>query len=409
MNTVESFLTTSPFDKTEECAKFTISDASKVFMFSNIATVGQEYTFSTWIKSAKADELVTEIVTEQVVEGFTEGTLADYEFSIAMAIPRLPDIGSICKVIWDGVEYTCPAYQFGEVVNQRYAGDPAIMGFTPDKGFAEGNGEPFCLHFITSGDQYFLSYIYTNSPASSHTIEISLIAESGAISIIIGGKEFIPTTSEWTRCEVTFKATNRNVPLRFGDIGICYLYQSKLEIGNKVTDWTPAPEDMASGEDIDNIKKSIETNENLIAELAIRAGNIEASVTSVEQSIIQSKESTTAEIETLTKKVDARMTDEEVKIEIQTQISNGTSKVTTNTGYKFDDDGLEVSKSGSEMTTKITDNGMTVYQNEDEVLVANNHGVDAKNLRATTYLIVGANSRFEDYGSDRTGCFWIGG
>jgi len=50
-----------------------------------------------------------------------------------------------------------------------------------------------------------------------------------------------------------------------------------------------------------------------------------------------------------------------------------------------------------------------VYQNSQEVLTANNKGVDAKNLHATTYLIVGTSSRFEDYGYDRTGCFWIGG
>ena len=59
------------------------------------------------------------------------------------------------------------------------------------------------------------------------------------------------------------------------------------------------------------------------------------------------------------------------------------------------------------------ENGISVYQpekikNNEEVLTANNIGVDAKNLHATTYLIIGSNSRFEDYGS-RTGCFWIGG
>lgn len=263
MNTVESFLTTSPFNETEECAKFTISDASKVFMFSNIATVGQEYTFSTWIKSAKADELITEVLTEQTVEGFAEGVLADYEFAMSLEIPRLPSIDSICKVVWDGVEYTCQVHQFGEVVNQRYAGDPAIMGFTPDRGFAEGNGEPFCLQFVTSGDRYFISTIHTNDSATSHTIGISLVAESGAISIIIGGKEFVPTTSEWSRCEVTFKATSRNVPLRFGDIGVCYLYKSKLEIGNKVTDWTPAPEDFEMR--MTKAEASIEQNADAIS------------------------------------------------------------------------------------------------------------------------------------------------
>lgn len=46
------------------------------------------------------------------------------------------------------------------------------------------------------------------------------------------------------------------------------------------------------------------------------------------------------------------------------------------------------------------------------VLTANKDGVDARNLSATTYLIVGGRSRFENYNNDkgsRTGCFWIGG
>lgn len=60
------------------------------------------------------------------------------------------------------------------------------------------------------------------------------------------------------------------------------------------------------------------------------------------------------------------------------------------------------------MSTTITEDGMKVYKNNGAVLTANSNGVDAKNLHATTYLIIGDNSRFEDY-SNRTGCFWIGG
>jgi len=44
--------------------------------------------------------------------------------------------------------------------------------------------------------------------------------------------------------------------------------------------------------------------------------------------------------------------------------------------------------------------------------VANKDGVDAKDLHAKTYLIIGegeGRSRFEDYSPNRTGCFWIGG
>ena len=102
------------------------------------------------------------------------------------------------------------------------------------------------------------------------------------------------------------------------------------------------------------------------------------------------------------------MTAEDVKLEIKSELSNGVTKVETTTGFTFNDEGLTVSKSGSEMTTQITEDGMTVFRDNTAVLIANNVGVDAVNLHATTYLIIGNNSRFEDYGEDRTGCFWIG-
>ena len=64
---------------------------------------------------------------------------------------------------------------------------------------------------------------------------------------------------------------------------------------------------------------------------------------------------------------------------------------------------------------------MTVAENSSDgagedswtdVLTADNQGVLARNLHATTYLIVGNRSRFENYdkdGNKYTGCFWIGG
>jgi hypothetical protein len=55
---------------------------------------------------------------------------------------------------------------------------------------------------------------------------------------------------------------------------------------------------------------------------------------------------------------------------------------------------------------------MYVKKGANDVLVANKDGVEATDLHAKTYLIVGkgdGRSRFEDYGINRTGCFWIGG
>ena len=61
------------------------------------------------------------------------------------------------------------------------------------------------------------------------------------------------------------------------------------------------------------------------------------------------------------------------------------------------------------MKTQITEDGLQVFKGSEAKLVANNEGVIAEDLHATTYLIIGSNTRFEDYNTNRTGAFWIGG
>ena len=146
-------------------------------------------------------------------------------------------------------------------------------------------------------------------------------------------------------------------------------------------------------------------NKNDIAELKLTTGQINASVSGLKNTT----DSLNNSISTLSTKVEAQMTPEAVKLQIESELANGTSKVTTATGFTFNEDGMRVSKSDSEMETTITEDGMTVYKNGETMLTANNVGVEAKNLNASTYLIIGKNSRFEDYGNDRTACFWIGG
>ena len=191
-----------------------------------------------------------------------------------------------------------------------------------------------------------------------------------------------------------------------GGSGTVYVKNIILEAGSKTTDWTPAPEDFAGVNDVADQFKSITES---VADLQVKAGEINASVAEVKTGLDESIASINDSINTLSSAVSAKMTPEAVEVEIKKAMENGTEKVVTSTGYRFDEEGLTIEKSGSEMKTQITDNGMTVFQNAEAVLEANNNGVDAKNLHAVTYLIVGANSRFEDYGNGRTGCFWIGG
>lgn len=176
----------------------------------------------------------------------------------------------------------------------------------------------------------------------------------------------------------------------------------KMEVGDKATDWTPAPEDFDS--DISELRTTF-------SELILGENGISASVNSITKTMNDKFDEYDGAVSDLKKSVDATITSDQVQLQIKNELSNGVSKVTTETGFTFDSDGLKVTKSDSEMETSITENGMTVSRSGEEVLRADNEGVKAEDLHATTYLIIGENSRFEDYtfnGEARTGCFWIG-
>lgn len=135
-------------------------------------------------------------------------------------------------------------------------------------------------------------------------------------------------------------------------------------------------------------------------------GKIEALVTRVEN--VEGYDGRIQEVE---KSVEQIVTAEYVETLVSQKIS-GIDGVKTTAG-RFDEHGLTISKSDSNTTTLIDDDGVDVSSNGEKVLVADSNGVNALNLTARQYFIVGKYSRFEDYdnGTDsrRTGCFFIGG
>lgn len=121
-------------------------------------------------------------------------------------------------------------------------------------------------------------------------------------------------------------------------------------------------------------------------------------------------------VSSLQSKVEMKLDPDDVGIVVEKMISDGVEKVVTKTGYEFGSDGLKISKSGAEIENRLDHTGMYVKKtsgtDREDVLVANNEGVKAANLQANTYLTIGegkGRSRFEDYGTNRTACFWVGG
>lgn len=57
MNTLGTYSVSSPFGKTDKCARFVIDDIENPFLMTNIATVGQQYTLSFWVCSESEGDL----------------------------------------------------------------------------------------------------------------------------------------------------------------------------------------------------------------------------------------------------------------------------------------------------------------------------------------------------------------
>ena len=160
--------------------------------------------------------------------------------------------------------------------------------------------------------------------------------------------------------------------------------------------------------DIEGLEGKVEAVEKTAADLQVTTNGINATVSSVQETISTGFDNVNKDVERLTKEVEAKVTADDVSITIKNILEDGVTDVTTTTGFTFNQDGLTVAKSGREMKTQITEDGMTVFKDTLPVLTADSAGVDAKNLSASTYLVIGTNSRFENFGSNRTACFWIG-
>lgn len=170
---------------------------------------------------------------------------------------------------------------------------------------------------------------------------------------------------------------------------------------------------------LDEVTKwSYTDNENETAAAPISLGELLNKTTATVDKVNQEITLQIIKTESLNNKVDStqaelssyKQTSNEALISFQTAIEEeGVRKIVTETGFKFDAEGLTVSKADTDITTTITEDGMKVNRGEDVVLTVDNHGVQAEDLHATTYLIIGDNSRLENYNNNRTGCFWIGG
>lgn len=286
----------------------------------------------------------------------------------------------------------------------------------------------------------------------SHLIDISSITRYYLLQSSTSAAPAKPTTnppsSSWTTTEPSYTSGSTNTlyfvdcteftngAFKYSEVSKSSSYEAAKEAYNKatavetrVTNTETAIEQNKEAielratkseltSEIDNVQDAIDqqgvaltkTITDYVSAIQTNADSISASVEKLEAKVDDNADDTNAAISELRQKVDLQLTEDAVNIQIDKKLQNGVDRVETSTGFKFDENGLNISKSGSTTNTQITENGMSVKNTEtnEDMLTANKDGVDAKNLRASTYLIIGGRSRFENYGSYRTGCFWTG-
>lgn len=183
--------------------------------------------------------------------------------------------------------------------------------------------------------------------------------------------------------------------------------------------------DKAAGQ-VQDLVKSNEENTERLSKLELNTDSISTSVSNIQTSLTNNyytKEETTSAVDKeisesetvkqLTEKVTSlTQTAEKVSLEVKNIQENGVDKVTTSTGFTFNEDGLNISKSDSEMNNLVDNLGMYVFKNGSEVFGADNTGVRAENVTIRTYLIRANLTReevFEDpVFEEGLAEFWIG-
>lgn len=368
-------------------------------------------------------------------------TVAGYYYSLIFseeAKPNYDGTETLREVLEDIAEVTCSIcyIDYNNKIVFKYLENNSIDNIEKSQYFSLEVGKPVYITKISattelgdnlaSGDESGYNQIIHNNPFLNHEEAPALIEHLLTISFA----EYYPYKIKWRGnpaleigdCVAVTTKDGSNINLLY--LGETINYTGGMSVTSELT-INAAPKVFTNPTNIgtaiketyakvDKVNKQInmvvsesEANKEAIAALQLNTDSINASVTSIEQATNDALEEISEDVSDIKTKVDATMTSADVTLAIQTEIAKGANKVTTSTGFTFDENGLTVNKSNSEMETTITEDGMRINRNDTEVLVANNVGVQAANLHATTYLIIGNNSRFEDFGN-RTACFWIG-
>ena len=148
--------------------------------------------------------------------------------------------------------------------------------------------------------------------------------------------------------------------------------------------------------DVDGLHVENRKGEEALAKLDLQLGGISAEVArqAVQNGSIQSQLTQLSQTAT------------EISLSVKQMQDNGTTKLENEFGMSIDGSAVTIHRAGSEMENKLDETGMFVNRGTTPMLRADANGVLATDVTVRNFLVIGDHARFEDYGTDRTACYW---
>lgn len=281
--------------------------------------------------------------------------------------------------------------------------------WTVDKGtFSIVQDSTYSNHLefvLTSGNHRILNSVF-NVWKKNQTYSYSFYAKASKSATLTpsrsqadSGKTHTVTT-EWKRYTGTIYSTvtvsNGTLSFTVGSLNVTYYIANvKLELGNKATDWTPAPEDVDEAINTERTERqsAIETKANEITS--------KVSETYVSNSAFEHYQNTVSSQFTQTKNdftwsINQSVTD--AKNEMSGKIGSVNGRVdglkqttdNVNSYMSFDNDGLTLGKSDSAFKTKITNEEWSIQKNGAKVTYINDQTMYITDGQFTQSLKIGA-------------------
>lgn len=219
----------------------------------------------------------------------------------------------------------------------------------------------------------------------------------------------------------TITLPNTNIPLYEGINHVTLVEDLETTTSIKYLRKTPISGEYALNQDLNKTNSNLADTNNQLSQTQSDIDNTKTNLNNNyynKEQVDSINSTTTQNITQIRNTMEQNITSTNASIsKIQEEITNGVSKVTTTTGT-FDENGLNISKSGQQMSSTLDWDGLEVVRDkgkatETEVLTVRSAGVEAENMTVRNFFIkrpirIEKCRSITDSTKVGLGFFWIG-